>query len=98
MSGFAIRANERFLGNHTAAAPAGEVGKPEEIETPPRDAKWFKEELVRRGVKGNEIICGDYLENFDRIPSHLLEAYLERRPRMLHRTALEEVLAADTKR
>jgi hypothetical protein len=95
MSGFAINANVPLLGNQTAAS-VGEIEETKENKTPPRDAEWFKGELVRRGVKGNEIICGDYRENFDRIPANLLEAYLERRPRMLHRTALEDVLASES--
>jgi hypothetical protein len=87
MSGFALHANEPL------ASRGGVLAK----EAPPRDVEWFKDELVKRGVNGFEIICHDYREYFYAIPVHLLDAYLERRPRMLHRTALAEVLAADGK-
>ena len=89
MTGFAIRANEPIFNDVGAQVS----GVPEGIAAQvPHDVEWFRQELELRGVKGFELICGDYKENFHQIPPELMDRYLELRPLKLHRTALETVL------
>lgn len=91
MTGFAINANAPVF-TKQPVLPSPVVSTVQEAA--PRDAEWFKGQLEARGVRGFEIICGDYRSNFDDVPPELMDEYLELRPKKLHRYAVEAVMGA----
>jgi hypothetical protein len=56
------------------------------------DAQVFKKILLEKGVCATEFVGNGHLAMYKEVPAEHMSAYLDSRPRLLHREALEQAL------